>query len=361
MSLTIRKKSLPGFIYGAQGLKDTVRFITSGKFREEALKDSRRAWDEYVEDVKNLRYTVPEAIESYKEDLAAMGINNAGDFAKWTLKCIAGVTITFVSAKVIGMAWAGKGIFGMVGKFGVSTLGMMVAITGAPLITTTVQTGVQTTNQILNFNINQTDDELFRQIEQKINGMHALVGTTIGTALGWLVCGALPNSLGFKFNKPLATAIAQELDEESRSELYAYIGQLIRLTTQTLFNAELVNRFTSLRKELKRNPDSDFAKFVRRTIGEENFKKWGESGQQPWTIKKNVIDAQIDKEKDPIWKQFYENTLEGFSDSCMEASMIVTNNLDAYIASQALARTNLLGRVQTVRVRFGEAIRPTIG
>jgi hypothetical protein len=361
MALTISKKSLPGFIYGAQGLKDTYRFITSSEYRNRAIQSANNAWEEYVDDVKNLRYTVPEAVESYKEDLRAMGINNAGDFAKWTLKCIAGVGIVVISSKILGVVFTATGVVGAVGKFAFQTAAIMSAVTYAPLVSTFIQSVTQATGQIINFNINQTDEELYNQIDEKIKGMHGLVGTTLGSALGWLVCGALPNSLTFRYNKSLAVAIAQDLGEESRQELYSYVAQLIRLTTQTLINVEMVNRFTSLRRELKRNPDSDFAKFVRRTVGEDVFKKWGEKNQQPWTIKKNIIDAQVEKEKDPLWKQFYENTLEGFSDSCMEASMVVATNLDSYIASQKIARTNLLGKIQTVRIKIGDSLVPKIG
>ncbi|BAZ38683.1 hypothetical protein NIES4101_46230 [Calothrix sp. NIES-4101] len=355
MALTIIRGLLPGF-------KDLLKSNLNAAQREgkKLAKDAKYLFDEYVEDVKNLKYTLPEFIESYKEDLRAMGINNAGDFAKWTLKCIGVTAFVVLGGKVLsivfGSGFAG-GLIGGVGSFAVNTLGLMSAITLQPVVTPLLQLGIQTTGQVLNFNINQTDEELWKELENKVNGMYGLLGTTVGSALGWLVCGALPNSVAFRFNKAVAVAIAQDLNEEARQELYAYIGQIVRLSAQTLLNSELINRFTSLRRELKRNPESEFSKFVRRTIGEDRFKKWGDANQEAWTIKKNIIDASIAKEQDPQWKQFYENTLEGFTDSCMEASFMIANNMDTYIASQKIARSNMLGRVQTVRIRINEGFR----
>jgi hypothetical protein len=348
--LILYKSALPGH---AETLRNNLRSA------KQEVGKAVRAAGEFFEDWKNgveiLKGISRDWWEGYKEDLAAIGINNIGDFAKWTLKCIgatAGVVFGGLAVKFV----LGAGLLGGVGSFAMSTLGFMSAITLQPIVTPLLQSGIQLGGAVLNFNINQTDQELWKQLEAKVNGMYGLLGTTVGSALGWLVCGALPNSVMFRFNKAVAVAVAQDLNEEAKSELYSQIGQIIRLSQQTLINSELINRYTSLRRELKNNPNSDFSKYLRSVIGEETFKKWGKENQQPWTIKKNIVDKAIDSEKDPNWKSFYENTLEGFTESCIEASMLVANNLDTYIASQKIARSNLLGRVQTVRIRLGESV-----
>jgi hypothetical protein len=356
MALVIEKDKLPGQQATGINALAGVRFLVSPSFRERLIDKAGNMWNEYVEDIKALPYTIPEAIESYKDDLRSVGVNNAGDFAKWTLLNIAGAGILIIGAKILSIGGAALWGLGAVGKFAVSTLGIMAAFTAAPMAITFLQQSLQLSGQVINFDINQTDDQLYKQLEQRMNSMYGLLGTAVGSAMGWLVCGALPNSVAFKFNKAVATAIAQDLDEEARQELYSHIGSIIRLSSQTLINTELVNRFTSTRRELKRNPDSAFAKFIRKVIGEERFKKWGDANQQPWTIKKDIIDKQGEKIKDPNWKLFYDNTLEGFSDSCMEASFIVANNIDTYIATQKIARSNTLGKIQTVRIRINEGI-----
>lgn len=350
MAIVILKQLLPG---AREIAKNNLKAV------KRDLQNAPRAAAEFIEDYKNgvdtLKAIGSNWWEGYKEDLAAMGINNIGDFAKWTLKCI-GVTALVVGGGIFIKA-VGTAVFGAVGGFAVTTAGFMAAVTLAPIATTLLQSVISTSNQILNFDINQTDEELYKQLEAKVNSMYGLLGTTVGSALGWLVCGALPNSLAFRYNKAVGVAIAQDLDEDARAELYSNIAQIIRLSSQTLLNSELINRFASTRRELKRNPDSTFGKFFRKVIGEETFRKWGEAGQQAWTIKKNLLDPIIEKEKDPNWKQFKENALEGFSDSCMEASFIVANNLDTYIASQKIARSNMLGKIQHVRIQIGESAR----
>jgi hypothetical protein len=360
MALVIQKDDLPGSKAASFNALSAVKYLTSQGYRDRVASTASNLWDEYVEDVKALKYTAPAAWESYKEDLQAIGVNNIGDFAKWTLLNIAGAGLAVLAGKIISIGFSALTGLGAVGNFATTTLGIMSAMTLQPLVSTTLQQGIQVTGQAINFDINQTDEDLWKQLENKVNGMYGLLGTTVGSAMGWLVCGALPNSAMFRFNKAVGVAIAQDLNEEARGELYGYIGQIIRLSTQTVINSEAINRFSSTRRELKRNPDTDFARFVRSIIGEDTFKKWGEKGQQPWTIKKDIIEKNIAKEKDPLWKQFYENTLEGFTESCIEASMIVANNIDTYIATQKIARTNMLGRVQTVRIRLGESVRDTL-
>jgi hypothetical protein len=354
MPLVIKKKDLPAY-------EKMIRENERQRRNQEIIatfSNPSLFFQNWLEGVEILKAEAPGFIESYKEDLRAMGINNVGDFAKWTAKCI-GVTAATVFGGLGVKLIVGK-VIGGLGAIGGTMLGFFAASSLQPIVTTLFQSAVSTGNQILNFNIMQTDNELYQQIIEKVNGMYGLLGTTVGSAVGWLVCGALPGSIGFRYNKAVATAIAQDLNEDARSELYSYIAQITRLTTQTIINTELVNRFTSLRRELKNNPESTFSKYIRKIIGEERFKKWGDAQQQPWSIKKDVIDAQVAKEKDPNWKQFYENALEGFSDSCIEAGAIVANNLDTYIASQKIARSNTLGKVQTVRIQLGESVRSAL-
>ncbi|PAX48298.1 hypothetical protein [Brunnivagina elsteri] len=353
MPITINRGLLPGF---QQIFKNNVKAI------KKDIQEAPRKANEFFEDYKNgldtLKGVGSEWWEMYRQALKEMGINNIGDFAKWTVTCVGTVAAIFGGALIIS-AVSGA-VFGAVGGFALTTAGLMGAVTFAPIFSTLLQSGISTTNQVLNFNINQTDEELYKQLEAKVNSMYGLLGTTVGSALGWLVCGALPNSLAFRYNKAVGTAIAQDLDDDARSELYSNIAQIIRLSSQTLINSELINRFTSTRRELKRNPDSEFGKFFRKVVGEEVFKKWGDANQQAWTIKKNIIDPIIEKEKDPQWKEFKENALEGFSDSCMEASFIVANNLDTYIASQKIARSNILGKIQHVRIQLGESAKEAL-
>ncbi|BDA70228.1 hypothetical protein CAL7716_043940 [Calothrix sp. PCC 7716] len=355
LAITIKKDEMRG---AKEKVRNNLKIGALSKNQQSIVDTAKGMFDDWYNGVQTLQGMGQEWVKEYKEDLKAIGVRNVGDFVKWVGLNIAGAAVAVFSGKLIGMVVGGA--VGALGTFAASTIGFMTAITLQPVVTPILQSGIQATGQILNFNIMQTDDELWKQVEEKVNGLYGLLGTTVGSAMGWLVCGALPNSVMFRFNPAVAAAIAQDLNPDARAEMYGYIAQIVRITSQTVINSEMVNRFTSLRRELKRDPNTDFAKFVRSVIGEENFKKWGDANQQPWTIKKNVIDAQIDKEQDPNWKSFYQNSLEGFTDACIEASFIIANNLDTYIAAQKIARSSTLGRVQAVRIRLGGQVQAAL-
>lgn len=355
VAITIKKNEMRG---AKEKVRNNLRIGALSNDQQKIVDTAKGMFDDWYNGVQILQGMGQEWVKEYKSDLKAMGINNVGDYVKFVGACILGSAVAVFSGALIKMV-AGSAI-GALGTFAASTLGFMTAITLQPVVTPLLQSGIQATGQVLNFNIMQTDNELWKQVEDKVNGLYGLLGTTVGSAMGWLVCGALPNSVMFRFNPAVAAAIAQDLNPDARAEMYGYIAQIVRLTSQTIINSELVNRFTSLRRELKRDPNTEFAKFVRSTIGEENFKKWGDANQKPWTIKKNVIDAQIEKEQDPQWKQFYQNSLEGFTDACIEASFIIANNLDTYIAAQKIARSSTLGRVQAVRIRVGQQVNTAL-
>lgn len=348
LAIEIKKDKLRG---AQENQRQNLIIGNLSKQQQDIVKAAKNFADDWLNGVEVLKDMGKEWVDDYKSGLQTLGVNNLGDFVKFVGACILGSAVLVLGGKILTLAFGGA--VGALGTFAASTLSFMAAITLQPVVTPILQTAIQGTGQILNFNIMQTDEELWKQVEDKVNGLYGLLGTTVGSAVGWLVCGALPNSVAFRFNPAVATAIAQDLNPDARAEMYGYIAQIVRLTSQTIINSELVNRFTSLRRELKRDPDTDFAKFVRSVIGEENFKNWGKDNQKPWSIKKNVIDAQVDKEQDPGWKQFYQNSLEGFTDACIEASFMIANNLDTYIAAQKIARSATLGRVQAVRIRLG--------
>ncbi|TFI53097.1 hypothetical protein BLD44_017280 [Mastigocladus laminosus UU774] len=179
---------------------------------------------------------------------------------------------------------------------------------------------------VLNFNINVTDEELDKQLESQIKRFYGLFGNVVGSSMGYLVCGAIPGALSFAFHPTLAAAIMRDLDDEAREEVLGQVNVISRTAVQTLINAELANKFKSSRRFLKKNPDNPFDQFVRGMIGEKNFKKWGDSNQPSWTIKKNIIENKVESLPGG-WKEFAEEALEAFGDSCIESGFIIANNI----------------------------------
>jgi hypothetical protein len=242
---------------------------------------------------------------------------------------------------------------------GLGTVGALVAgsvLGGLAVGTFTALNSVivSTVSFALNFNLNISDEELDKQIQQRLNSFYGLLGGVVGKATGYLVCGALPGTLAFAFNPGMASAAMAELDEEAREEIYQSIALISASAIQTLINAELSNRFKSARRFLKANPDNPFSKFMKRILGEENFNRWGESNRPAFTIQQDVIEKRVEAIPDQRQRQFLEQFLEEFADSCIEAGFIVANNFDSYLAAQSLMQRQVLGKQTDVIITIDD-------
>jgi len=51
-------------------------------------------------------------------------------------------------------------------------------------------------------------------------------------------------------------------------------------------------------------------------------------------------------------REFFEQALEEFADTCLEATHVVANTLDSQMAAQALMRSATLGNSTDVRISF---------
>ncbi|WP_375470253.1 hypothetical protein [uncultured Nostoc sp.] len=248
-----------------------------------------------------------------------------------------------------GVALAGLASLGTVGALSATFIGAgMVGFS----LTQLVSIVAGTSNFVLNFDINQTDEQLDQLLAQKIEGFYGLLGNVVGESMGYLVCGAIPGAVSFAFNPAVGAAIMRDLDDDARSEILGQVNVIARTAFQTMINAELANRFKSSRRFLKKNPNNGFAKLVKSIIGAENFKKWGDSNNSSFTIHQDIIEKRIEAIPDKGKRQFLEEALEGFADSCLESGYIVANNLDSQLAAQALMRQSVLGRSTNVVVTF---------
>ncbi|BAZ50511.1 hypothetical protein NIES4103_31270 [Nostoc sp. NIES-4103] len=248
--------------------------------------------------------------------------------------------------------------FGSLKTIGLLTGGLMLAQLAGGLLSTVWSTIVNTTQFIVNFNLNTSDEELDQQLINEINSFYGLLGSAVGSATGYLVCGAIPGSLSFAFNPGVAAAIMRDLDDDARAEVLGHVNNITRRAFQTLINNELRNKFKSTRRFLKKNPDNKFSQFMKKMLGEENWKKWGESNRPSFTITQDVIEKKIEQVPDPGQRQFLENALEEFSDTCMESGFIIANNFDSQLAAYALMQRNIIGRPVDVVIRFDDDDSP---
>ncbi|MGI8502047.1 MAG: hypothetical protein ACR2LR_13050 [Hassallia sp.] len=264
---------------------------------------------------------------------------------------IAGVVATGVSLAIVGGILAFSAVASL-GTIGALTVSFLTAGAIGFTLTQVVNMVVNTTNFVFNFNVNASDAELDAALEAKVESFYGLLGSAVGSSMGYLVCGALPGAIAFAFNPAVGATIMRELDDEAKSEVYGHINAISRMAHQTLINATLTDKFKSSRRFLKKNPNNLFAKGVKNLMGEDNWKKWGESNRPSWTIHQDVIQKRIEAIPDKGQRQFFEEALEEFADTCLEASHIVANTLDTQMAAQALMRSATLGNNTDVKITF---------
>lgn len=241
---------------------------------------------------------------------------------------IAGTIIAGISIGCIGIA----ALF----SFGawVLTLPLLIQL-GVILSLTAVFTfvimGIQ---RIWNFNWNITDKEIDKQIEESFNTFYQLIGAFAGKSVGYLVCGAIPGSLSFAFNRTLAAAVMENMSKQAKDELLGHLSALAHTVFATLINALILRSFKSARKWAKR-PDSPFYQILKDALGPKNFEKWGQDGQPQFTIGK-YVDDQTETIKDPRLKALTKSFLENFSEGCIEAGYIVVSTMESHMAAQAM-------------------------
>lgn len=248
----------------------------------------------------------------------------------------------------------GAKAFGSLKSIGLLTGGLLLAQMAGGLLSTVWSVITNTAQFVLNFNLNISDEELDQQLQAEIKSFYGLLGSAVGSATGYLVCGAIPGALSFAFNPGVAAALMRDLDDEARAEVLGHVNRISTRAFQTLVNNELRNKFKSTRRFLKKNPDNKFSQFMRKVLGEENWKKWGESGRPTFTIAQDVVEKKIESIPDEGQRQFLENALEEFGDTCMESGYIIANNFDSYLAANALMQRSVIGRPVDVVIRFDD-------
>ena len=272
------------------------------------------------------------------------------------------VTKTFLGQAVTGLIKLPFRGLGRVGRLvgGLTRRVLRNHLVQAGIFVGLLSSTINTTNFIVNFNINASDEELLKQIESRINSFYGLFGAAVGSSLGYLMCGALPGTVAFAFNPAVGALIMRDLDEEARSDIYAQAGAIGRLSFQTLVNAELTRQFMNARRYLKRDPNHPVTKILKNIMGKKTFENWGKSNQPSFTISENVINKSIDDNiKDKGLKQFTEELLENFTEACIESGFLIAQNLDSAIAANVLAQRQIIGKPVEVSIQLNAPQPPT--
>lgn len=257
-----------------------------------------------------------------KNPLKALGI---------AVGVVAGVAAVFFLAPLLA---AGVGAF--------LSAGLLVKI--GILLTLSVLFGavMGIARVIWNFNWAESDTSLDAEIKAAYDGLYGLAGGFLGKSLGFLVCGAIPGAVAFAFNKGVASAIFEQLGEEAQEELLSSLSALANATWRSFVQAQMKKQFKSLRRYLKKKPNHPISKILRQKMGEENFKKWGQTEGQTFSLS-GQVEEKIENIKDPRLRNFTEEFVEEFGDTCSDQLYNTVNTIESTLAAQAMIRRRAAG------------------
>lgn len=257
-----------------------------------------------------------------KNPLKALGI---------AVGAIAGVAAIFFLAPVIA---AGVGAF--------LSAGLLVQI-GVLLTLSALFAAVMGIVRVIwNFNWAESDKSLDAEIKAAYDGLYGLAGGFLGKSLGFLVCGAIPGAVAFSFNKGMASAIFENLAEEAQEELLSSLSALANATFRSFIQAQLKKQFKSARRYLKKKPNHPLSKILREKMGEKNFKEWGEKEGQTFSLS-NQVEERVENIKDPRLRNFTEEFLEEFADTCSDQLYNTVHTVESYLAAQEMMRRRSSG------------------
>ncbi|WP_293341063.1 hypothetical protein [Microcoleus sp. CAWBG58] len=176
--------------------------------------------------------------------------------------------------------------------------------------------------RLVNFNWNQTDEELDAKVKAAQASLWSVAGGSLGSMLGTALCGVAPGVAVVRVNPSKLAAIkevSQELYEEALPQINNLINATIRVGTTKVF----VEVYKNSRRMLKSlAPVIKNIPIVGGSIATW-LEKWGAPDAKPWSINSGVL-AEIQKISDENIQNFFEEAWEEFLESCTEAVFVLS-------------------------------------
>ncbi|MBD2001920.1 MULTISPECIES: hypothetical protein [Cyanophyceae] len=217
---------------------------------------------------------------------------------------------------------------------------------------------VSVSQYIWNFNWNVTEAQNNQQIQSLFTSLAGSAGTTLGNAVGWLACGAIPGMVIASFNEPLGLYVLKNVGEEAAEEIAANLANLIRQTAIQGSQVLLSWMYTQVRK-FWRKEDSVFRQELMKTgkLKKEDIDKAIADRNKPWSFA-SASEEAIEAIPNETLRTFVENFFEEAADACIEAGYVVAGAVDSYMASAKVANQGLLGPERTVEILLDRSTEP---
>ena len=262
----------------------------------------------------NVKSLLSNMANGAKELFGAIGRGDWNIFKNWLkedpIAVTAGaVAVVLIGGLVVGAVASGVGaiagaIAGAGALGGITLAGIMPSLVGAAV------SGVET---IYNFDLNKSDDQLLKELNQGFTNFAGVAGESLGRSLANLIIGAdkLPKlRVDRNAMRTMFMVLEDESDtgEEILQELSTIGWAVFKLARQALFTAGFMN----FRKWAKANVRSGIP-WVDRAI-----ESWGTGKPMVLSEKVNEFVSTVE-EGNPALCAFLENVLEGFGSGTKEA------------------------------------------
>jgi hypothetical protein len=199
---------------------------------------------------------------------------------------------------------------------------------------------------VWHFNWNATDFQLDQQVRTTWNQIAGQTGGVVGQFLGWLACGVIPGAIIFTFNEVAGAFVLKRVGEEMAEELAGSIASLIRSTFRAGATTLFVWGFKNARKLIRNN--SPLVGQIFGDRAQQAVQAWGTANAKPWSFAK-ATEERIEAIPNEALRNFTEQMLEEFFESCVEAGYVVANAVDSLIAAQKF-KTDVLGKQRIVEI-----------
>jgi hypothetical protein len=216
-------------------------------------------------------------------------------------------------------------------------------------------------NFIWHFNWNATDEDLDKEVKQKIDALGGVLGSTIGTVVGQLLGGVvlIGGIMLFKFSMPLAIYLLKASGPEVLQEVAASIATLLRSLVAVASQAIFTNLYKNIRRKITggvREKDEALLKEMEKSgkITAEKAAQIREKRDAPWSFALQQ-EKFVEKLPTQFLRNLAENAFEETGENFDEASMVLAEKTDEYFAVQQLIQPNPLGQERTVEILLNRA------
>lgn len=204
---------------------------------------------------------------------------------------------------------------------------------------------------VWNFNWNKTDTQLNAELQASYVQLASSLGGTLGSSIGYLVCGIGGAALISTVNEALALQVYKELGEEALDEIAGNLAELIKITSKVIVQTAFTHIFRNLRSIFRPDAAKLRDKLINSgKITQEQLTELKTERDKPWSFAigfNNFIESLPGGD---IVQEFAEEFFDELSGSCVESGYIIAQTLDTAFPTLFSGVNAVLANSSTVTI-----------